>query len=139
MISLTYMSTATEPFGESDLRRLLDASRTRNHAADLTGMLLYVGGHFIQTLEGPPDVVDGTFARIEQDPRHRDVFTALREEIESRTFPDWSMGFESLSTEEASSLPGYNDYLETKTISPESGRDLGRAGVFHRVFRDRMR
>ena len=139
MISLTYLSTATDAFGERELRDLLDASRSRNHAADLTGMLLYVGGHFIQTLEGPDHVVDETFARIEKDPRHRDVFTALREEIESRTFPDWSMGFESLSADQASLLPGFNDYLETRTISEESGRDLGRAGIAHRVFRDRMR
>jgi hypothetical protein len=139
VISLTYMSTAVKPFDDHDLRRLLDASRARNHAAGLTGMLLYVGGHFIQTLEGPPDVADETFARIEQDPRHRDLIIALRDQIESRTFPDWSMGFESLSTDEAASLPGYNDYLDTKTISEESGRDLGRAGIFHRVFRDRMR
>jgi len=102
-------------------------------------MLLYAGGHFIQTLEGPDDVVDATYERIARDPRHRDVFTALREEIESRTFPDWSMGFESVSAEEAGVLPGFNDYLDTKTVSEESGRDLGRAVVFHRVFRDRLR
>ena len=36
-------------------------------------------------------------------------------------------------------LPGFNDYLDTKTVSEENGRDLGRAGVFHRVFRDRLR
>lgn len=139
MISLTYMSTATERFGESELRDLLAAVRSKNHGAELTGMLLYVGGHFIQTLEGSPDVVDATFARIEKDPRHRDVFAALREEIESRSFPDWSMGFESLSAEEASLLPGFNDYLDTETTPDGSGQDLGRAGIFHRVFRDRMR
>jgi hypothetical protein len=31
-----------------------------------------------------------------------------------------------------------DDYLDTKPLSEESGRDLGRAGVFHRGFRDRM-
>jgi hypothetical protein len=139
LISLTYLSTAAEPFSASELRDLLRIVREKNHAVDLTGMLLYVRGHFVQTLEGSQDVVDATFARIAQDPRHRDVFIALREEIESRTFPDWSMGFESLSPEEASLLPGFNDYLAAKTMPQESGQSLGRAGVFHRVFRDRMR
>jgi hypothetical protein len=139
MISLTYLSTATERFSDAELRDLLEDSRNRNHAVGLTGMLLYVGGHFIQTLEGPDGVVDATYERIARDSRHRDVFTALREETESRTFPDWSMGFESVSAEAAAVLPGFNDYLDTKTMSAESGRDLGRAGVFHRVFRDRMR
>lgn len=139
MISLTYLSTATDPYDDSALSELLSTSRTNNHAADLTGMLLYAGGHFIQTLEGPEDVVDATFARIERDPKHRDVFIALREEVPSRTFPDWSMGFESLSPEEATALPGFNDYLDGRTMSKEQGQDLGRAGIFHRVFRDRMR
>ena len=102
-------------------------------------MLLYAGGHFIQTLEGAEDVVDATFTRIERDPKHRDVFIALREEIEFRSFPDWSMGFESLSTEQAAALPGFNHYLDTTTISLGDGRDLARAGIFHRVFRDHMR
>ena len=139
MISLTYLSTATEPFDTSTLSDLLESAREKNHARGLTGMLLYVGGHFIQTLEGPADVVDATFARIEQDPQHRDVFVALREGIDARVFPDWSMGFDSLSTEEAAELPGFSDYLEHHTVSGDDGLSLGRAGIFHRVFRDRMR
>jgi hypothetical protein len=139
LISLTYLSTATALFTPTDLTQLLQISRKRNHSAALSGMLLYAGGHFIQTLEGSEEAVDATFTRIEKDPRHRDVIVALREGIEKRIFPDWSMGYETVSPEDASVLPGFNDYLDTKTISPEDGRDLGRAGIFHRVFRDRMR
>lgn len=139
MISLTYMSTAVHPFSPVELAALLRAVRDRNHAAGLTGMLLHAGGHFIQTLEGSADAVEATYARIAHDPRHRDLLIALNEDIESRSFPDWSMGFESLSEDEASTLPGFTDYLDTRSISRDSGRELGRAGVFHRVFRDRMR
>lgn len=139
MISLTYLSTATAPYDDSALRDLLAMSRENNHAAGLTGMLLYVGGHFIQTLEGPEEDVDATFARIERDPKHRDLFVALREGIDSRVFPDWSMGFESLAPEDAAELPGFNDYLDAGTVPKEKARNLGRAGIFHRVFRDQMR
>jgi hypothetical protein len=139
MISLTYLSTATVAYTDDQLSDLLRASREKNHAVGLTGMLLYAGGHFIQTLEGSEDVVDATYARIERDARHRDVFIALREPIEARSFPDWSMGFESLSEEEAADLPGFNTYLGARTVSAEDGQRLGRAGIFHRVFRDRMR
>ncbi len=139
MISLTYLSTATEPYDDAQLSDLLDSFRDRNHERGLTGMLLYVGGHFIQTLEGPADVVDTTFARIEHDPGHRDVFIALREPIEARTFPDWSMGFEVLDPVDAATLPGFTDYLDHRSVSGDDGLSLGRAGIFHRVFRDRMR
>ena len=138
MISLTYLSTAKAPFGDSELTQLLEDSRARNHAAGLTGMLLYAGGHFIQTLEGAPEVVDATYTRIEADPRHRDVFITLREEVDDRVYPDWSMGFEQLSADQAQHLPGFNDYLDTTDQGPRTGT-VNRAGVFHRAFRDNMR
>lgn len=138
MISLTYLSTATLPYTQEQLTELLAASRERNHADDLSGMLLYAGGHFIQTLEGPEENVDATFARIERDSRHRNIYIALREPIDERVFPDWSMGFENLSPEDAQTLPGFNDFLAGHEMSAEDRKRLGRAGVFHRVFKNNM-
>jgi hypothetical protein len=139
LLSLTYLSTATQPFGRPELEALLVDSRERNHGIGLTGALLYAGGHFIQTLEGPAPVVDATFETIDRDPRHRDLLVALREPIDERAFPDWSMGFEMVDLDDAAELPEFNDYLEHQTVSPEDGQHLGRAGIFHRVFRDNMR
>lgn len=87
MISLTYLSTATTPFSPSSLNEPLSTTRGPNQANDLTGMLLYAGGHFIQTLEGAQEVVDATFDRIERDARHRDVYVALRDDFETRAGP----------------------------------------------------
>lgn len=139
MISLTYLSTAKAPFSDNELAELLENSRARNHAAGLTGMLLYAGGHFIQTLEGPEEVVDAVFGRIERDQRHRNIIVALREEIATRVFPDWSMGFENVADGDAQELPGFNTYLSYGAVSAEDGERLGRPGIFHRVFRDNMR
>ncbi|WP_104105218.1 BLUF domain-containing protein [Nocardioides sp. 616] len=138
MISLTYISTATSSYGESELTDLLLTTREKNQATNLTGVLLYADGHFIQTLEGPEDAVEETYGRIQRDRRHRNLDVALRDGIEERTFPDWSMGFKSISPEQAAELPGFNDYLAGRTISPESRVELGRAGIFHRVFRRTM-
>jgi hypothetical protein len=63
------------------------------------------------------------------------VLTALREDIEEREFPDWSMGFKLLDAESAADLPGYNDYLRT---SGATAPVAGRSGVFHRLFRDQQ-
>lgn len=133
MLSLTYFSTASGVMAKDDLLALLDHVRTKNEALGLTGMLLYSDGSFVQTLEGPQDVVEDAFGRIAADRRHRDVFVALREDIEQRAFPDWSMGFREVSKEESESLPGFNDYLQAKGASREPG--AGRAEAFHRAFR----
>lgn len=139
LVSLTYMSTATLVFGRPALRELLETSRLNNHAAGLTGMLLFDATHFIQTLEGPAASVDATFTRIGADGRHRDVIVALREDVDVRRFADWSMGFDALSEEEVASVEGFNDFMSAGSHGQQTAHLLGRAGVFHRLFRDRMR
>ncbi len=139
MISLTYLSTATREFGQAELEELLAISRRNNSAAGLSGMLLYADGYFIQTLEGEERGVIAAFERIRADPRHRDVSITLHDEIEERTFVDWSMGFESLTPDQASAIPGFNDYLDPDSELYKNNEQLGRAGIFHRVFRDNMR
>jgi hypothetical protein len=133
------MSTATAAFPADDLVALLEESRRNNHAAGLTGMLLYADGHFIQTLEGPPEAVDTTYRRISLDPRHRDVIVALRDDVTERMFGEWSMGFDELEARELTDLPGYDDFLAARSELQRSAAHLGRAGIFHRIFRDRMR
>lgn len=133
MLSLTYFSTASIGFGKDELLELLVGVRAKNSALGLTGMLLYADGSFVQTLEGPDDVVEATFARIQLDRRHREVFVALREEVTERSYPDWSMGCRELSKDESETVPGFNDYLGTKSGPRQPGG--GRAEVFHRAFR----
>jgi hypothetical protein len=139
MISLTYLSSATREFDEPELEELLATSRRNNIAAGLSGMLLYAEEHFIQTLEGEQEVVDAAFERIRRDTRHRNVIVALREDIAERTFPDWSMGFASLTADETAAIDGFNDYLDPDSELYKNNARLGRAGIFHRVFRDNMR
>lgn len=139
VISLTYLSTATRELSQPELEELLAHSRRNNTVAELSGMLLYADGHFIQTLEGDAEVVDAAFERIQADTRHRNVIVALREEIDERTFPDWSMGFESLTPEQTAAVPGFNDYLDPGSQLYKDTKRLGRAGIFHRIFRDDMR
>ncbi|WP_051707338.1 BLUF domain-containing protein [Nocardioides aequoreus] len=136
MISLTYFSTAVATFDDDELDELLAHSRARNHDRGLTGLLLYADGHFVQTLEGEETQVQHTYDLIAADPRHRDVFTTLRDQIETRSFPDWSMGFDRLTSEQAHDVPGFSTYLRADATTPAA---TGRSGVFHRVFRDRMR
>ncbi|CAN5139046.1 hypothetical protein BH09ACT12_BH09ACT12_26830 [soil metagenome] len=139
MLSLTYLSSATELFSEQELADLLASVRPKNEALGLTGVLLYHGGNFIQTLEGPEDVVASTFATVERDVRHRGVLVVLRDQIDEREFPEWSMGFRSLSNEQADSLLGSTGYLTSLRSEGRSGPKLSRAGVFHRIFREGAR
>jgi FAD-dependent sensor of blue light len=96
--SLVYVSSAKHSFSSEDLAELLQISRRNNGALGVTGMLLYVGGNFMQALEGEEADLDTLYNRIAQDPRHRLVKTILRLPIDNRCFSGWSMGFKEAST-----------------------------------------
>lgn len=50
MFSLTYVSSVVEPFSERELGELLPKSRENSRRLDITGMLLYKDGNFMQVL-----------------------------------------------------------------------------------------
>lgn len=139
MLSLTFLSTAVAPMSDEELWELIRSVRPKNEANDITGVMLYSDRSFIETIEGPDEAIESTIGRIAVDPRHRGMFIALREHITERAYPDWSMGFRSLSGEEMASLPGYNDYMEAReSLLEHPGKPLHHH-VFHRVFRDAWR
>ncbi|MEN8672152.1 BLUF domain-containing protein [Nocardioides sp.] len=139
MLSLTYLSSAVSPWSEGQLTELLVQARAKNEARGVTGVLLYHGGNFIQTIEGPDDVVLSTFGTVELDLRHRGVIVVLQDQIDEREFPDWSMGFRSLTNEGADSLLGPTGYVTSLRRGERGGQGLSRAEVFHRVFRESTR
>lgn len=104
MLSLIYSSSAVKFFSEAELKDLLRKAQENNLRQQLTGMLLYHDGNFMQVLEGPDENVLALFESIKRDPRHRNVSLLVQEQIIDRQFPDWTMGFrniDKLSPEEA--------------------------------------
>lgn len=138
MLSLTYVSSASELLEPARLSEMLTDWRPRNTSLGLTGCLLYSEGNIIQTLEGPAAAVDAMYGTILDDPRHRGVLMLLREPAVERAFPDWSMGFRHLSPEEVSTVEGFNPFLE----QPAGAEMPGPATSAHhlmKVFKDNMR
>lgn len=112
LVSLVYCSSATHPFSEQELAELLAVSRARNSAHDITGMLLYRGGEFVQILEGSRSDVEALMEKIGRDPRHRDVRVLLEEPLHERRFDEWTMGYQSLVAAEQGMQSGYRDSFD---------------------------
>lgn len=106
VIQTIYTSRAATPFTGEQLRDLLSDARRRNTEVDVSGVLLYQKGSFLQILEGEDDRVAAIFTRIQRDARHRDVLLLLRREVTERSFQDWSMGFVDIGGR-AATLPGF--------------------------------
>jgi hypothetical protein len=112
LIHLIYVSTAFREPGTDDLDRILESAIRRNTALNVTGMLLYADGSFMQVLEGEAAAVDEVFARVENDARHTGIFLIERSPIDERSFDRWSMGFKRLDAREAAAHPAYAPFFE---------------------------
>jgi len=123
---LVYLSAATEAFSEEDdLSDILKASRRNNRHRDITGMLLYSDGGFIQALEGPKEEVLDLYEKIEQDPRHGSTITLLDRSAEERAFSEWEMGFKQVDATTAR-MPGFSDFLKDPSPATATRKELAR-------------
>ena len=91
LVSLSYVSDATEEFGILALMQLVDKASRRNKSLNITGVLSFDNGRFGQILEGKPKDVELLWEVIQQDPRHSNVVSLGMKRINSRRFANWSM------------------------------------------------
>lgn len=115
MLSIVYVSVASNPMTDDDVAAILVQARANNLRDDLTGALLYNSGRFIQIIEGPDERLRAQFAKIEADPRHRNVQTISEKRIANRQFPEWTMGFQPLSNKSVTQLEGFDDFFRGRT------------------------
>ncbi len=108
-IHLVYMSAAARPMSEDELAEILARSRENNARLNITGMLAYHLGSFLQVLEGPEEAVGTLYQRISQDPRHTKCELLLRNYIDRRSFAEWQMGFVDTHWTAAEQAPGFID------------------------------
>ena len=111
MIQLVYVSSAIKPFESDELVELLARAREKNTRLQITGLLLYKGGNFMQLLEGEEAPVRALFDVIHADPRHHGTEVMLEEEIDQRAFGDWSMGFRDLANLNLQNRPGFSPFM----------------------------
>jgi hypothetical protein len=126
LIHWIYASAETAPFSPADLSELLQKARANNEGHEITGLLLYHQGSFLQVLEGEEDQVAAVVGRIERDQRHERLRLLYRGEIEQRSFGEWRMGF--CKPARAEEIPGFVDMFRTLSTAK---LDLVESG--HRV------
>lgn len=108
MYFLLYSSSAVRPFDDEQLRHLLEISSKNNAAVNVSGMLLYHEGNFLQYIEGEKDDVTSLYARIEGDERHHGLFLLDSGELEQRALPAWTMGYVRLDAAQQALLSSFD-------------------------------
>jgi hypothetical protein len=89
--SVTYTSLARLDLQASDLEAIHRTAREQNALDGITGLLVFNGTHFLQIIEGAEDAIEDLVERLRKDPRHNGFEIRDRRQVDTRSFPDWSM------------------------------------------------
>ncbi len=79
-----------------DIDEIQAVAERHNPSVDITGILLFGGGQFLQILEGDVGPVAELYARVATDRRHCDVSCLYFGPAAHRVFPAWGMGVANL-------------------------------------------
>ena len=139
MYLIVYVSSAVNKLSNSELVQLLETCRRNNAELNVTGMLLYKDGNFIQAVEGEKAIVKNIMQKVIKDNRHKDFTIIFEDEISERDFPDWSMGFYNLGLESAENLQGYSNYIDFSPTEDDLRSDKSIAIYLLNIFKKTVR
>ena len=110
---------------EPNVVRILAKSRINNRKNGLVGVLYFGDGAFFQCLEGEEDAINTLFAKIESDPRHKDVKLISKKYISRVSFPDWAMKYAPLDEKMGKYLKehGYQSF-DPYVFTPEMTQNI---------------
>lgn len=92
--SLVYSSLATPGFNSEEIESLLLNARCYNEQQDITGLLLFHEGAFLQVLEGDRRTISHLFEKkLMRDPRHSAVTLFHDEQINQRALSVYCLFF----------------------------------------------
>ena len=107
------MSDSREYESLDDLKTLYSKAKKNNLDYNITGILIYHNGNFLQVLEGLEKDVDRTYKRISLDSRHGNILKVINIDIEQRIFEDYNFGFTVInSSKEFDELDEYLKWLK---------------------------
>jgi hypothetical protein len=136
MYYIIYLSSASHLMTDEELKQLLIISNRNNQKENITGLLLYNDGSIIQVLEGEKEAVKALYDKIYKDHRHNGILKLDEGELSHRNFPDWSMGFKSVSAVEFKKLAGFkevgNKDIFAQSTSEEEHKVLTLLKVFYK-------
>ena len=139
MFYLIYVSSATRNLSSEELLEILRVSRRNNVENEITGMLLYKEGNFMQVLEGPKETVQQLHDKIELDARHKQMITLLSGQIEERQFPNWSMGFQNVDELNEDDRAAYSPFLNEPSWPEAFANSPSKAYTLLLSFKKSMR
>lgn len=92
LYSICYVSSANN-LSANSLEKLFFETEQNNSRLNMSGLLIYNNGNFLQILEGENVHINNLFSKIKKDDRHRSIIKLIDTPIEERVFDNYNVGF----------------------------------------------
>ena len=79
------------------LNDIIEVAKRDNVTFNITGLLFYHEGSFLQVIEGSTKSLEGLISILEKDERHDNIEILIDEAIDERGFSSWNMDSFNLS------------------------------------------
>lgn len=109
--------TGTDKELGKDLIKIHKSSIKNNLDFDITGVLFYHNGNFLQVLEGRKEQLEQLMTTLENDPRHTCITRIVDIEVATRGFSGWNMDVFNLDDDaiiERKDLTAYEEIFSTQ-------------------------
>lgn len=81
--------------GDKSINSVLEdisrVSRIKNLEKDISGLLFYHNGRFLQIIEANKNVLEELMSTLSADERHRNILRLVDEPIRKKSFSSWNM------------------------------------------------
>ena len=112
MICIVYISSAKLGLTDSEIINIVEDARINNEKSEITGLLLFNRGNFMQLVEGDEQAIEALYEKIRKDNRHTEVKLLLKESITHRNFSTWTMAFRNIEKLKKINPEIFNSFLE---------------------------
>jgi len=113
---IIYIGSTVKLMTETELADMLIENQQNNRISNITGMLIYAEGTFMQVLEGNEEDVKNACRKMERNTRHKNIIKLAEDHLSKPNFSTWSMAFLASNRAVVEKLEGY--------INPESSSFL---------------
>lgn len=126
---ICYTSIQSIEFDNEKLIDLFIKCKKNNIRNEITGMLLYSNGKFIQYFEGEKEDVKNLYDLISNDNRHESLVKIVEGLCLERQYSEWNMAFESLDEGRLINALGLRDFDLKTLFSVHGGKELLHPGI----------
>lgn len=91
--TICYVSSAKQNLSIIDQQFIFDQTLKKNTSLDISGVLVFNEGNFMQIIEGENDKISILYDKIKEDSRHHNIIEIINNPVKEKLFEGFETGY----------------------------------------------